>query len=120
MPDNSSYLVVPSSVLWLLGLAVVSISIIIAAMVLRARRARSAAVAPEPAARPLPEFEKNGQSATASLVQWSPDTLRHILAKELPDAQVIVVSNREPYIHNRKGDEIQLVVPASGLVSALE
>ncbi|WP_214470918.1 trehalose-6-phosphate synthase [Mesorhizobium sp. dw_380] len=121
MPDNSSYLVVPSSVLWLLGLAVVSISIIIiATLVLRARRARSATVAAEPAGGPLPEFEKNGQSAAASLVQWSPDTLRHILAKELPDAQVIVVSNREPYIHNRKGDDIQLVVPASGLVSALE
>ncbi|MCA0048730.1 trehalose-6-phosphate synthase [Mesorhizobium sp. B283B1A] len=124
MPDNSSYLVVPSSVLWLLGFAVVSISIlIIATMVLRARRLRSgthAAGATEPTGSLLPEFEKNGQSAAASLVQWSPETLRHILAKELPDAQVIVVSNREPYIHNRKGDDIQLVVPASGLVSALE
>ncbi|TPN57183.1 MULTISPECIES: trehalose-6-phosphate synthase [unclassified Mesorhizobium] len=121
MPDSSSYLVIPSSVLWLLGFAVVSMSIlIIATMVLRARRSGIHAGETEPAGSLLPEFEKNGQSATASLVQWSPETLRHILAKELPDAQVIVVSNREPYIHNRKGDDVQLVVPASGLVSALE
>ncbi|TPK70422.1 trehalose-6-phosphate synthase [Mesorhizobium sp. B2-4-15] len=122
MPDNTSYLVAPSSALWLLVLVAVGILIIArATMTLRAKRGRKlAAVAVEPARGPLPEFAKNGQSAAAALVQWSPETLRHILATELPDAQVIVVSNREPYIHNRKGEDIQLVVPASGLVSALE
>ncbi|TGV16909.1 trehalose-6-phosphate synthase, partial [Mesorhizobium sp. M4B.F.Ca.ET.143.01.1.1] len=46
---------------------------------------------------------------------------RKILAEDLPDAQVIVVSNREPYIHNEdKNGDVKLVVPASGLVSALE
>ena len=39
---------------------------------------------------------------------------------ELPDGDVIVVSNREPYVHERVRDRIQLHVPASGLVSALE
>ncbi|TPL08372.1 trehalose-6-phosphate synthase [Mesorhizobium sp. B2-4-14] len=122
MPDNTSYLVAPSSALWLLVLVAVGILIIArATMMLRAKRSRKlAAVTVEPARGPLPEFAKNGQSAAAALVQWSPETLRHILATELPDAQVIVVSNREPYIHNRKGEDIQLVVPASGLVSALE
>ncbi|TPN39435.1 trehalose-6-phosphate synthase [Mesorhizobium sp. B2-3-3] len=122
MPDNTSYLVAPSSALWLLVLVAVGILIIArATMTLRAKRGRKlAAVVVEPARGPLPEFAKNGQSAAAALVQWSPETLRHILATELPDAQVIVVSNREPYIHNRKGEDIQLVVPASGLVSALE
>ena len=42
-------------------------------------------------------------------------------ATELPDEQVILVSNREPYIHNLGPDgKVELVVPASGLVSALE
>lgn len=77
--------------------------------------------ATEAARKVLREFEKNGQSVDAALVTWSPDTLRKILADELPEAQVIVVSNREPYIHNETKDGgVELVVPASGLVSALE
>ena len=119
MPDNSSYVVVPLSVLWLVILAAVVVVIVLVTMKSRARKG-SRLVEVEPARGPLPEFDKDGKSAVASLVQWSPETLRHILATELPDAQVIVVSNREPYIHNREGDSIQLVVPASGLVSALE
>ncbi len=54
-------------------------------------------------------------------VDWSPETLRRLLVEELPGAEVLVVSNREPYIHNRgKDGEIELQLPASGLVSALE
>ncbi|MGT2466994.1 hypothetical protein ACVOMV_21810 [Mesorhizobium atlanticum] len=72
--------------------------------------------APEAARKVLREFEKNGQSVDAALVSWSPETLRKILAEDLPDAQVIVVSNREPYIHNETQDGgVELVVPASGL-----
>ncbi|TIO75762.1 MAG: trehalose-6-phosphate synthase [Mesorhizobium sp.] len=78
-------------------------------------------VASEAARKVLREFEKNGQSVDAALVTWSPETLRKILTEDLPDAQVIVVSNREPYIHNEdKNGDVELVVPASGLVSALE
>ncbi|WP_188911019.1 alpha,alpha-trehalose-phosphate synthase (UDP-forming) [Salinarimonas ramus] len=52
---------------------------------------------------------------------WNPETLQVALANELPGSEVIVVSNREPYIHNRKDDgTIQVQRPASGLVSALE
>jgi alpha,alpha-trehalose-phosphate synthase [UDP-forming] len=69
----------------------------------------------------LPEFEKNSRSVDDPLVSWTPDTLRRILETELPDAQVILVSNREPYIHNLKDNgDVDLVIPASGLVSALE
>ncbi|TGS55583.1 trehalose-6-phosphate synthase, partial [Mesorhizobium sp. M1D.F.Ca.ET.183.01.1.1] len=78
-------------------------------------------VASEAARKVLREFEKNGQSVDAALVTWSPETLRKILAEDLPDAQVIVVSNREPYIHSENNDGgVELVVPARGLVSALE
>ncbi|WP_202801949.1 alpha,alpha-trehalose-phosphate synthase (UDP-forming) [Rhodovulum sp. PH10] len=54
-------------------------------------------------------------------IEWSPKTLYRLLVEELPGAEVLVVSNREPYIHNRLDDgKIVLQRPASGLVSALE
>ena len=53
--------------------------------------------------------------------QWSPETLRDLLAETLPGAEVFILSNREPYIHNRAADGgITLQRPASGLVAALE
>jgi trehalose 6-phosphate synthase len=60
------------------------------------------------------------KEAEGIVVQWSPKTIQRLLELELPGAQVIVVSNREPYIHNREGDRIALQTPASGLVAALE
>ncbi len=53
-------------------------------------------------------------------VDWTPETLRTLLKSELPGTEVMVVSNREPYIHNRDGDTILVQRPASGLVTALE
>ncbi|OGR19741.1 MAG: trehalose-6-phosphate synthase, partial [Deltaproteobacteria bacterium RIFOXYB2_FULL_66_7] len=38
----------------------------------------------------------------------------------LGGAKLIVVSNREPYIHTYEGDEIQCMRPASGLTTALD
>jgi trehalose 6-phosphate synthase len=52
--------------------------------------------------------------------EWSPDALRAVLHHELRGQEVIVVSNREPYIHMRKGESIEVRRPASGLVTALE
>jgi trehalose 6-phosphate synthase len=51
---------------------------------------------------------------------WSPAMLQRVLAQKLPEADVIVVSNREPYIHNRDADSIAVQTPASGLVAAIE
>jgi trehalose 6-phosphate synthase len=51
---------------------------------------------------------------------WTPETLRGILDRELRGQQVIVVSNREPYIHVKKDDSIVIRRPASGLVTAIE
>ncbi|CUW37077.1 Alpha,alpha-trehalose-phosphate synthase [Magnetospirillum sp. XM-1] len=53
-------------------------------------------------------------------IEWCPDSLRRVLRDELPGAEVMVVSNREPYIHNRDGDKVVMQRPASGLVTALE
>ncbi len=55
-----------------------------------------------------------------ALTQWSPETLRAILADDLERAELIVVSNREPYAHEWIDGEIRLQVPASGLVTALD
>lgn len=55
-----------------------------------------------------------------SRVEWTPNTLRMILANDLPGAEIIVVSNREPYIHNHEDGRIVVRTPASGLVAALE
>lgn len=52
--------------------------------------------------------------------QWTPQSLHDLLRDALPGAEVFIVSNREPYIHNQDGDRIILQTPASGLVSALE
>jgi trehalose 6-phosphate synthase len=53
-------------------------------------------------------------------VEWTPNSLQEVLHNLLPDAEVLVVSNREPYIHNRDDNgKIVLQTPASGLVSAL-
>ncbi len=38
----------------------------------------------------------------------------------MQDHKLIVISNREPYIHQRRGEQIEVIRPASGLVTALE
>jgi trehalose 6-phosphate synthase len=53
-------------------------------------------------------------------ITWTPETLRTLLRSELRGQEVIVVSNREPYIHVHHGDGIEVRRPASGLVTALE
>ena len=60
------------------------------------------------------------RSGEATQVDWSPETLREILRRDLRGEEIIVVSNREPYMHMRRGDEIEVQRPASGLVTALE
>jgi len=75
---------------------------------------------PDPQQRAPLEVEPEEQAAEIK-VKWSPATLRRLLEDELPGADVVVVSNREPYIHNRAPDgSVSLQMPASGLVSALE
>lgn len=60
------------------------------------------------------------RSPDDSRTQWTPTTLKLILKNELPDADILVVSNREPYIHNHQDGDIVVQTPASGLISALE
>ncbi|TWJ33618.1 alpha,alpha-trehalose-phosphate synthase (UDP-forming) [Geobacter argillaceus] len=58
--------------------------------------------------------------ADDATITWSPDSLRKLLHKQLTGERIIVVSNREPYIHIRKDERIEVHRPASGLVTAVE
>ena len=51
---------------------------------------------------------------------WTPERLRQFISTDLRGEQVIVVSNREPYIHLNDGGTIHVRRPASGLVTAVE
>jgi len=52
---------------------------------------------------------------------WTPQALRQVVRDHLHSAQVIIVSNREPYVHNFDANKNPVVqVPASGMVTALE
>jgi alpha,alpha-trehalose-phosphate synthase [UDP-forming] len=50
---------------------------------------------------------------------WTPERLRANVQSKLPGA-LFVVSNREPYMHVHRGKNVEVLVPASGLVTALE
>jgi len=52
--------------------------------------------------------------------RWTPERLKEFIKDKLQGRTLFVVSNREPYMHIRKGKEIECIVPASGLVTALE
>jgi trehalose 6-phosphate synthase len=51
---------------------------------------------------------------------WTPQRLKATLERHLQGERVVIVANREPYIHERRGDQIAVLHPASGLVTALE
>ncbi len=51
---------------------------------------------------------------------WTPQRLTQHCRVRMAGCALFVVSNREPYIHVRHGREVRCVIPASGLVTALE
>ncbi len=66
------------------------------------------------------ELEAETRARDEDQITWSPESLRSILHSELRGEDIIVVSNREPYLHQRAGERIEIQRPASGLVTALE
>jgi trehalose 6-phosphate synthase len=62
------------------------------------------------------EKEADGQGGA-----WNAQRLKGVLGRYLQGEKVLVIANREPYIHDRTPDgKIQVLHPASGLVTALE
>ncbi|MFO0675470.1 MAG: trehalose-6-phosphate synthase [Polyangiaceae bacterium] len=51
---------------------------------------------------------------------WSPERLKNALTRHLRGERIVILANREPYIHERTPGGIRVVHPASGLVTALE
>ena len=69
-------------------------------------------------ARASAEQEARLRQASESL--WTAERLKEFVRGKLQGRACVLVSNREPYTHTRRGKAIECVVPASGLVTALE
>jgi trehalose 6-phosphate synthase len=66
------------------------------------------------------ELESDKRMRDESQMSWTPATLKTILHDHLAGDEVLIVSNREPYIHIWREQHIEVQVPASGVVTALE
>lgn len=64
--------------------------------------------------------ENEARLREAGESSWTAERLAVQVQTRLDGTRLFVVSNREPYIHQRKGKTLEVMVPASGLVSALE
>jgi alpha,alpha-trehalose-phosphate synthase [UDP-forming] len=64
--------------------------------------------------------EKEAQLREAGESIWTPERLSVHVRGKLANSRLFVVSNREPFSHVRRGNMVQAIVPASGLVTALE
>jgi trehalose 6-phosphate synthase len=52
---------------------------------------------------------------------WTADRLKQTLGRHLHGERIVIVANREPYLHERSSNgSVQVFHPASGLVTALE
>ena len=65
-----------------------------------------------------------GQMSTEqqeSTAQWTAASLKQTLNRHLHGERIVILANREPYVHERMPDgHIEVQHPASGLVTALE
>ena len=94
-------------------------------------RGQSLALSPEaksPELRPIArdleamvrDLEGERRMRDESQISWTPGALRKILREDLKGDEILIVSNREPYVHVRRNDRTEVQRPASGLVTALE
>jgi len=51
---------------------------------------------------------------------WTAERLKEHVRQTLGGKNLLVVSNREPYMHVRQGGSVECIVPAGGLVTALD
>jgi alpha,alpha-trehalose-phosphate synthase [UDP-forming] len=140
--DTRRYLIILISCL---GLVMALITMVVAQLswrgwvsgvraIMRGEGLLSPMLAPSGAGAPPPELEPFAADLRARLrdledeyrraqgpeAEWNPERLRQLLHTRMRGDQVIVVSNREPYIHEKDGDHVVVKRPASGLVTAVE
>ena len=84
-----------------------------------------------PIAKEVTTFARHLSDAKAAAVEearlrqsaeslWTPERLKEHVKAKLNGRTLFVVSNREPYMHIHKGRKVECMVPAGGLVTALE
>jgi trehalose 6-phosphate synthase len=71
---------------------------------------------PSPLLRPRTFYNDDATPAG----HWTRERLQSLLSQRLNDDHIIVVANREPFIHEQTDDGIRVLHPASGLVTALD
>jgi trehalose 6-phosphate synthase len=64
--------------------------------------------------------EEEARLRSSSEAIWTPERLKIEMEHLLNGKRMIVVSNREPYMHIHEGKEIKCIVPASGMITAME
>ncbi|HKF22542.1 MAG TPA: trehalose-6-phosphate synthase [Candidatus Angelobacter sp.] len=64
--------------------------------------------------------EKEARLREAGESTWTAERLAVHVRSKLNSSPLLVVSNREPYMHAKEGKTAKVIVPASGLVTALE
>jgi trehalose 6-phosphate synthase len=62
-------------------------------------------------------LERRAEARTGG---WTPERLHSTLTEQLQGERVVILANREPYLHQRTEGGIAVQHPASGLVTALE
>jgi len=68
----------------------------------------------------LREIEYNQRLEIDFKENWTPLALQQIVREYMGSPEMFIISNREPYIHNRTDTGMTVQVPASGMVTALE
>jgi trehalose 6-phosphate synthase len=63
---------------------------------------------------------RDDRSESGGVEPWTAARLRRVVRTHMSGQRLVVVSNREPLIHEWTGDRITSQSPASGLVTALE
>jgi trehalose-6-phosphate synthase len=75
-------------------------------------------------ARSLEQARKSAREEArlrnASESVWTAERLKEHVRSELNGRNLFVVSNREPYMHMYNGNSIRCIIPAGGLVTALD
>jgi len=66
------------------------------------------------------EYQRELQGSNLASPAWDAETLKTLLQRDLAGDEILVVSNREPYIHVATPDGVKVQRPASGLVTAVE
>ncbi len=64
--------------------------------------------------------EEEARAAVKTESLWTAERLKEHVQFELGGRKLFLVSNREPYMHIKEGRSIKYIIPAGGLVTALD